>query len=654
MQLYIEIVILGFFTLKTIISYIMIIENNIKKEIDMRKKRSIICFVCIMLLLAGCGSVAKTDMDGNASEEMLQELSESEQNMETEEKDGNKLEKELCYADQHPATILEDATALYFCGKKHILKVDKESKETCYIWENTQQTKQEDAFEYSATRGILVSGKLYFIEERTEDAMWGLSVVCTDGSGYKSIINFENTPYDREARLLLLDGILYYAFHLENKVMEGYPLDANGMLLMDEKIDTKVENIPANYLEEYYFENGSRVLSAIESKKRFGYYLLCDEDYELCIVDLESGIKKEFPTVLMSYNLITLNDEYFLFGSYSEEKMMLMETQTLECRELSGYNSDISVISMDEDYVYTQKVLNGDDFTQYQYLRIALETGICEELFTIDSFVGMEVDSPWFLMDISVLNDYLYYVGVMDYKLYLMRRALDMPAAEETLGEAFYDTGIGEIGTLESYKETIYSTKQPEIITGNLDLEWLVVDSRYPGAGKINDILYGAQLENIEYIHENAQMADNWDDVDSVTLSFNSNVSPIYYMDGRYFSFVQKNYDYSGGVHGMPFWVGYTFDLETGQELMLSDIIAEDDVAIKEIVTKYFTELYNMDPDAYWEDADEIVRESASLMSPFYLSEEGIVFFYGPYELAPYAGGFPEVVVPYSEFNLKI
>ena len=104
----------------------------------------------------------------------------------------------------------------------------------------------------------------------------------------------------------------------------------------------------------------------------------------------------------------------------------------------------------------------------------------------------------------------------------------------------------------------------------------------------------------------------------------------------------------------MPFWVAHTFDMETGEELGLSDIVADDENVLKEIVVRYFTDLYNEEPDAYWEDAVDVVRESVSLQSPFYLNEEGIVFYFGPYELAPYAGGFKEVVVPYIEFDLKI
>ena len=45
-------------------------------------------------------------------------------------------------------------------------------------------------------------------------------------------------------------------------------------------------------------------------------------------------------------------------------------------------------------------------------------------------------------MESVVFNSYVYYVDVIDYKLYLMRRNLEKPAEAERLGEAFYDNGI--------------------------------------------------------------------------------------------------------------------------------------------------------------------------------------------------------------------
>lgn len=53
------------------------------------------------------------------------------------------------------------------------------------------------------------------------------------------------------------------------------------------------------------------------------------------------------------------------------------------------------------------------------------------------------------------------------------------------------------------------------------------------------------------------------------------------------------------------------------------------------------------------EDLEHTVADDVSFESDFYLSEEGIVFYYPPYAIAPYSEGFPEAVVPYDALRLK-
>ena len=104
----------------------------------------------------------------------------------------------------------------------------------------------------------------------------------------------------------------------------------------------------------------------------------------------------------------------------------------------------------------------------------------------------------------------------------------------------------------------------------------------------------------------------------------------------------------------MPYWVPYNFDLETGEQLILSDIVANSEEEFKEIVTAQFEKMYEVDPGIYWEEAVDNVYEWTTLESPFYLKEDGLVIYYGPYDLAPYAAGFQEIVVPYDLLNLYI
>ena len=622
----------------------------------MEKRGFYILIICLMVCMCGCGSQKQ---EQTATMEELHNTVEDEPNdKDVQEEISEKTEYEeigFWKEDRDAATVLEDAEFLYFCGGDHILKVNKTTFTEEKIWENAKVTARKDEYLYSGTRGILVSDKIYFIEKWEEEtdalSMRALSVVDTCGDNYERI---ENIPSEKEDRLVLLNGTLYFSVEENGTAMEGYRLSEYGQLNKQERIVTEFPNMPSEYTEVYYQENGSRVLSALESEKRYGYYLLRDEEYELCRVNVATGEKIEFPTALKEYVLTALNDENLLFLDYSNDKLYLADPVTLEYRFLGDTEEYCNVIGMDERYVYYQNELTGDDFCQYQYCRMEIASGQWEELFVIDAFDGTSVSSPWHSMDVSVLDNYIYYVGERDYKLYLMRRDMDMPGAEETLGEAFYDSRISEVGRLESYRETINSKIEPEVVAGSLELEWLVVDETFAGAEKINQQLEAEQIVSTEYLRNNAEDYDEWLDSGIPGFSFSSNVSPIYYMDGRYLSFTQENYDYSGGAHGMPYWIGYTFDLETGNELLLSDIVADDEGTIKESVTRYFTEIYNKNPDEYWDGAVDIVNENTSLQSPFYLSDEGIVFYYGPYELAPYAGGFKEVVVPYYEFDLKI
>ena len=104
----------------------------------------------------------------------------------------------------------------------------------------------------------------------------------------------------------------------------------------------------------------------------------------------------------------------------------------------------------------------------------------------------------------------------------------------------------------------------------------------------------------------------------------------------------------------MPYWIPHTFDLHTGEELGLSFFVANDEAEFKDIVTEQFIKMYDVNPEWYWDGAIETVRETVNFESPFYLSEDGLVIYYGPYDLAAYAAGFVEIVVPYENLEMYV
>ena len=631
------------------------------------KKRGIWTAIILLgMVLCGCGMSAESDAAVSAEQEIQGEKDFRETGNETAETETQTPDEaqsgvSLWGQDMYASAILEDEDALYFVGKDHIRRIAKASGEEEFIWKALSEENENVKQTYASYGGILILDRIYFIErwkqkENTDEWNYALSVVGTDGSGYERI---QEIQQGLEEKLILVDGVLYYEKMRNSFGLNGFSVDHNGKVLTEKKVVAKAEKIPEEYTLPYYYNNGYRQMTAVESKSRFGSYLLHNTEYHLCKIDPETGKVEKLPDYLDEYLLYAVNEKYILFVSYMEEKMYLYEYKTGAVRSLGDFDYRIFVIAMDEEYLYLQRTVDGDDFTQYHYERISLKKGNVEELFVTDQMEGLAVDNPQELFDLSVLNGYLYYPGAQEYKLFMMRRAIDMPNAEEVLGSEFYDSKIGDIGSVKSYKESIYSRHIPDWVTSSADLEWLVVDKRFPGAANINRILEEEQLQNMAYQQENAKLQDelyleSGDDYPTSTFSIDSNMSPIYYWDGKYLSFVQQIYDYSGGAHGMPYWNGYVFDLYTGKRLGLVDIILDDEIQIKGLVTQYFTEMYNENPDMYWEGAIDTVFEYTTLDSPFYLTEEGIVFYFGPYDLASFADGFQEIMVPYSAWNLKI
>lgn len=581
-----------------------------------------------------------------------------------------KTKEETQEQDEKSCLILEDEDCIYVCGTYRLLKMDKATGEAVFLWENEGAAKKQAAYLYSEGQGILLNDKIYFIEAwMEEDAATehkALSVINTDGTDYCRI---EEIPGYSDDSMALIDGILYVdVYHL--------PQDGTGSMLSYAvlKDGTLAENIEAADMEEYagipegymhssYHSSGQRTLFTAEALKNFGYMILENEDYELVKVMPDTGeeisMSSEFG-ILYSYN-----DNYFLTGHYGADKgFYLYDRETMESKLLFEIKGGAEIIDMDQDYVYVQySRIDGkemeDGARKNVFEKISLGTGERTVIFEKDVQKGMEYDFPQLLSDMVVKNGYLYYVGEENYKLYLMRRSLNSPETEEKLGEAFYDTGIGEVGTIVSYYEEFYSKAVPDIMLAYVDLEWLKVDERFSGAEEINRYLTEYQNNNIEYERSNSGWLEEILEEDDtgafeIPYSYSGSLSEIDYFDEVYLSFCQLEYDYTGGAHGMPCRIGFTFELETGRRLFLKDVMENNEEELKDIVTEYFAEYIGKNPGDFWEGSVDYVRECTDLESPFYLTEEGIAFYFAPYELAPYAGGFQEVTIPYEEFEMKI
>jgi len=107
-------------------------------------------------------------------------------------------------------------------------------------------------------------------------------------------------------------------------------------------------------------------------------------------------------------------------------------------------------------------------------------------------------------------------------------------------------------------------------------------------------------------------------------------------------------YSYTLGAHGHTLQRAYNFYLENGKEIPLSDILKEkkDDA---DIINQEIKRQMELNPQEYFSEWS--VFQSISEEQPFYLIEDGIVVYFGLYEIAPYASGIRYFKIPYSLFE---
>ena len=112
---------------------------------------------------------------------------------------------------------------------------------------------------------------------------------------------------------------------------------------------------------------------------------------------------------------------------------------------------------------------------------------------------------------------------------------------------------------------------------------------------------------------------------------------------------------YSGGVHSNQRAISANYDLTTGNVLTLASIMHTD--ADKEDFIQLVLEDLQKNTENYFlfDDYEETVRNliggDDTQYQDFYFTQTGLVFYFSPYDIAPYASGIITVEIPYSQLT---
>ncbi len=109
-------------------------------------------------------------------------------------------------------------------------------------------------------------------------------------------------------------------------------------------------------------------------------------------------------------------------------------------------------------------------------------------------------------------------------------------------------------------------------------------------------------------------------------------------------------YSYAGGAHPNSYMTIYNFNLSNGQTLSWQDVVTDLD-AVKEMAEAAFKSARDLPAKADLIEEGYFWGESFQLPQNFELQEEGIYFWYNPYEAASYSQGPTDFMLTYKELG---
>lgn len=594
---------------------------------DLKKRTMILAAVFSLCIAGGCGAQPPVvDMnDTNMTQVSETSVPEENKNMtqvsETETAADDRTDEIMTQMSQYGTGVKENEEYVYFFGTHCIYIVDKATDRARFLWKSEAFEPDYGMFD---GKGILLGEKVYFLERivcsKTDSGAnceaFVLSRMNTDGSGYEQAVSQEDNIYGY-AGMYYSNGILYLFNPYHSELTRCYTVLADGSLGAEIPVE-ETEFLYQTALEEEWLDSSEPVY-------------LTDTNAFFVVTGTE---RRTFERVDLQ----------------TKERTVIGEIEGMGSIRAAYNDGTLYYMLCDDARRTTVGYLSAEDGTGGTLFELSDTSGYVKRFSPYSFGIRVSGDDLYYMdMPNSDMSD----LDIQKYDAYLVRRSMLSSQMPTYFEEPVYSTKIGAVGTLLREEREIYSEKNPDLLMGTSDIEWLSVDASFAGAEKINDYLYQNEVVNMQTaLENNVRRDEEYFEASNVPYSYDSEVARVRYFDGNYVSFVQEGYDYFGGAHGLPLWEGYVFDLETGERLLLPDLVSDTEEELKELVTAYFSEIIDKSPDDFWQDAKETVYESISLeMTNFALEDEGISFIMDPYSIAAYVMGFQEVTVPYSEFR---
>jgi hypothetical protein len=134
----------------------------------------------------------------------------------------------------------------------------------------------------------------------------------------------------------------------------------------------------------------------------------------------------------------------------------------------------------------------------------------------------------------------------------------------------------------------------------------------------------------------------NWESLEFMHVLFNEN---------HFLTFYVISYAFTGGAHGLETQEFYSIDLNSGKVLTLTDIFNDGyEKDLGNLITGKLKELYSLRQNQLLTEAG-FFTDDVKPIDNFYVTGDGIGFFYNHYEIAPYANSPNNCFIGFDELK---
>lgn len=141
---------------------------------------------------------------------------------------------------------------------------------------------------------------------------------------------------------------------------------------------------------------------------------------------------------------------------------------------------------------------------------------------------------------------------------------------------------------------------------------------------------------------------ENYEEAFAYTYNCFKNVH-VLFNEENIFSFYIEDYQYTGGAHGLTLINKYNLDMKTGNLIDLDAVFLPN---AKEALRPLLIKTLMDNNDLSIEEGMRVFYlDNVQLIDNFSISDKGITFTYGLYEIAAYVYGIIDIFLPYEDIK---